>query len=331
MHRRVRTVLRSAALLSAATLVGMFAAGGALAQAWPAKPVTIVVTVPAGGSIDAVARAIANELSPALGQPVVVSNRGGAGGNIAADAVARSAPDGYTLLMGSSSTLTINPYIYRSMPFDPEKAFAPIAMPARINMILVTHPKSDASTLPQLVARIKANPGRLSYASSGTGALSHLAGELLATQLGAGLVHVPYKGIAPAANDLLAGQVDFMFDSASLVGQIKAGKVQALAVIGPNRLPILPNVATFRELGMPAIEAAGGFYVIAAPAGTPPAIVQRLNAEIVRIGKLPAVNDRIVAIGLEPASATPEALAAALRDEYRRLGPIVQAAQIPKE
>ncbi len=300
----------------------------ALAQAYPSKPVNLVVTVPAGGSIDAMARALATELTPALGQPVVVANRAGAGGNIAAEYVAKSAADGYTLMITSSSTLVLNPFVYKSIPFDPVKSFEPIVIPARLNMILVAHPKTNATSIRELVAMLKAQSGKASYGSSGNGTLPHLAGVLFNNETGTEATHIPYKGIAPAVNDLLAGQIEYMFDSATTVPHIRAGKVRALAVIGPNRLSSLPEVATFKELGMPGMEAAGGWYGIFAPAGTPRDIVQRLNQEVVRILRQPNIRERIAAMGLENATSTPEELAAALRDDLRRFAALVKQANV---
>ena len=295
---------------------------------YPAKPVNLVLTVSAGGSVDAVARMLGADLTQALGQPVLVQNRAGAGGNIAAEYVANAAPDGHTLLMFSSSTFTLNPFVYKSLAFDPEKSFVPVAMPARLNMILVAHPKHNVATFEQLLALLKAQPGRLNYGSSGNGTLPHLAGVLLGMQTGTTANHVPYKGIAPATNDLLAGHIDFMFDSATTIPHIRAGKVRALAVIGPKRLSSLPDVASFRELGVPEMETASGWYGIFAPAGTPPAIVARLNQEIVRIMRQPSIVEKVAAMGLETASATPQEVGIALRNDLRRFAPVVKQANV---
>ncbi|HVL55327.1 MAG TPA: tripartite tricarboxylate transporter substrate binding protein [Burkholderiaceae bacterium] len=299
-------------------------APSAAAQTYPSKPVTLVATVPPGGSIDVMARWIGQELGKSLGQPVVVENRPGAGGNIAADHVARSAPDGYTLMITSSSTLTINPHVYRSLPFNPEKSFVPIVIPARLNMVLVVHPKHDVTSVHDLAGRMKADKGKFNFASSGVGTLPHLASELLTMRVGAQANHVPYKGLGPAMNDLLAGQVDFMFDSASSVPHIKAGKLRALAVVGPNRLAAIPDVPTFREIGIDGMETAAGWYGIFAPNGTPRPIVDRLSAEIRKILDMPATKERFIAIGLEPATSTPEELGAALSNDLKQLGQLVR-------
>lgn len=288
----------------------------------------MVSTAPAGGSIDAVARLVASDLSGVLGKPVIVDPKPGAGGNIAAAFVAKAEPDGHTLLITASSTLTINPHIYRSLGFDPEASFVAIVSPAAQNLMLVVHPKHGVSTVQQFIALLSAKPGRLNYASGGTGNLQHLAGEVFGMETGTRANHIPYKGVAPALNDLLAGETDFMFDSASSVAHVKAGKLRALGVIGPGRMAALPEVATFRELGIPGMEAVRGYYAIAAPAGTPQGIVQRLNAEIIKILRTPANMERVAAIGLDPHSTTPEELAAALREDRARFSRVVKQANV---
>jgi tripartite-type tricarboxylate transporter receptor subunit TctC len=298
------------------------------AQPYPTMPITLVVTTPPGGSIDAVARLIANDIDKGLGRPVVVVNRGGAGGNIAADQVAKANADGHTLLMTASSTLTVNPWIYQNLPFDPEKSFAPITIPARQNNILVVHPKLSVSSLQEFVALLKSDPGKYNYGSAGTGSLSHLAGVLFAEQSGTESTHVGYNGIAPAMLALIAGQVDYMFDSATSLPHIRAGKLKALAVIGPNRLAAMPEVATMRDLGYPGMETARSWYGIFAPAGTPPAIVQTLNRAIVATMRKPEIADRVTAMGMESATSTPEELAAAVREALKKYAPVVKRAGI---
>ena len=302
--------------------------GQAVAQAWPSRPLALVVTVPAGGSIDAMARLIAPELGKAIGQTVVVENRAGASGNIAAEYVAKAPADGHTMIILSSSTFTLNPHVFATLPFDPVKDFAPVVMPARLNLLLVVHPKLNVTTVAQFIDLLKSQPGKLNYGSSGAGTTPHLGGEIFALRTGTSANHIPYKGIAPALNDLLSGQTDFMFDSASSVPHVRAGKLRALAVVGPSRLAALPDVATFRELGINDMEVAGGWYGIFMPAATPRDVVTRLNAEAVKILRMPATIERLSAIGLVPASSTPAELGAALRDDLQRLGPIVKAAKI---
>jgi tripartite-type tricarboxylate transporter receptor subunit TctC len=317
------TALRALLALLGATLASV-----ALGQTYPGKPLNLIATVPAGGSIDAVARIAAQDLGAAIGQPVIVGNRAGAGGNIAAEYVAKAAPDGYTLLITSSSTLAINPHLYKTLPFDPEKSFAPVIMPARQNLILVAHPKLRVGTYKEFLSVLKAQSGKLNYGSSGEGTLPHLAGVMFNGYMQTAASHVPYKGIAPAMNALVSGEVDYMFDSASTIEQIRAGKVRALAVIGPKRLAALPDIATFRQLGMPQMEAARAYYAILAPAGTPADIVQRLNRELTRILRQPANMEKISAIGLENATSTPEELMQAVREDLRHFGSIVKQANI---
>lgn len=309
-------------------VVALAVAVTAQAQTYPTKPVTLVSTAPAGGSIDAVARLIATDLAKMLAQPVVVETKPGAGGNIAAEYVSKAAPDGHTIMISSSSTLTTNPHIYRSLPFDAEKGFAPIIQPTRMNMILAVHPKLNVASVAQFVVALKAQPGKLNFASGGIGTLQHVAAELFAMQTGTKANHVPYKGVAPAMTDLVAGQTDYMFDSATSVPHVKAGKLRALAVVGPERLPALPDVATFKELGIGGMEAAAGYYAIVAPAGTPREIIDRLNAAMTRILREPAVMERISAIGLEPHTSTPEQLGLALRNDRERLAQVIKAAGV---
>jgi tripartite-type tricarboxylate transporter receptor subunit TctC len=318
-------MLRSALLVACLALTPQLAVAQA---AYPSKVVTLVSTAPAGGSIDAVARIVASELTESLGRPVIVATKPGAGGNIAAGFVAKAEPDGHTLLISASSTLVINPHIYRSLPFDPEASFAPIIMPAAQNMILVVHPKLKVSSVSQLIALLKSQPGKLNYASGGTGNLQHLGGEIFNYQTGTQANHVPYKGAAPALTDMLAGQTDYMFDSSTSIPHVKAGKLTALAVVGPNKVAELPQVATFRELGMPWMEAARGYYVIAAPAGTPAAIVQQLNGQIAAAIRKPANSAKISAQGLDPVTSSPQELAAALREDRTRFADVVKKAAI---
>jgi tripartite-type tricarboxylate transporter receptor subunit TctC len=313
-------------ILTGAALAALAAAPAALAQGttFPAKPVTIIVSVSAGGSIDTIARTLAEELAKNLGQPVIVENRPGANGNIAAQAVARAAPDGYTLLATGGSTLNLNPHLYKQLPFDPLKSFVPITMTARTNLILVVHPKLKVDTVEGLVALAKAQPGKLNYGSAGNGSLLHIAGELFNDAAGIDTNHVPYKGLAPAVNDLLAGQIDFMFDSATTVPHIKAGKLKALAVVGPNRLAALPEVRVLSTYGIKGVEVASGWHGLFAPAGTPPDVVAKLNAEAVKVLSMQKVKERISALGAEPASSSSAELAKRLASDVERLGPIVK-------
>ena len=313
---------RFAALAAVAALAAPAAASAQ--AAYPSKPITIIVTVSAGGSIDTIARTLAEELAKSLGQPVIVENRPGANGNLAAGAVARAAPDGYTLLATGGSTLNLNPHLYKQLPFDPLKSFAPITMTARTNLILVVHPKLKVDTVEAFVALAKAQPGKLNYGSAGNGSLLHIAGELFNEGAGIDTNHVPYKGIAPAVNDLLAGQIDFMFDSATTVPHIKAGKLKALAVVGPNRLAALPELKVLSAYGIKGMEVASGWHGLFAPAGTPPEIVARLNSEVVKVLAMPKIKERISALGAEPASSSSAELAKRIGADIERLGPIVK-------
>ncbi|MDX3905341.1 MAG: tripartite tricarboxylate transporter substrate binding protein [Pigmentiphaga sp.] len=314
-------------MLGAVALSVPFLAG-AQSPSFPQQPVSIVVTTAPGGSVDAIARAIAADLGKAFGKPVVVENRPGANGNIAAMHVKNAAPDGHTLLMLSSSTFTLNPFVLDRVPFDPQKDFAPVAMTAGLNMVLVAGPTVKAASLDELLSTMKARPGQLNYGSSGNGSLPQVAAELLAKRTGTRATHVPYKGIAPALNDLLAGQIDFMFDSGTAMPHINAGKLRALAVIGPNRLSIFPDVPTFKEAGVEGMEVAAGWHGIFAPAGTDPAIVERLNAEINRSLASAAMRDRMASMGFESVALPAAALGRALREDLQRLGPVVKQAGI---
>lgn len=319
------------ALRLATLLPALLASSSAIAQSYPKDTVTLVSSAPAGGSIDFVARLVANGLGTALGKPVIVEARPGAGGNIAAAHVAKAPADGHTLLIMASSTVTVNPHIYKSLPFDPEKSFAPIISPAGMNLILVVHPKLGVSTLREFIDLVRAKPGKLNYASGGIGNFQHLAGEVFGTETGTRSNHVPYKGAAPALNDLLSGQTDYLFDSATSIPHVKAGKLRALAVLGPNRVAALPDVATFRDLGLEGMEAVRGYYAIVAPAGTGDDIVQRLNAEIVKILHQPSSKERIADIGLDPITSTPHELAKMLREDRVRYGKVVRQAKIIAE
>jgi tripartite-type tricarboxylate transporter receptor subunit TctC len=292
--------------------------------AYPSKPIHIIVSVSAGGSIDTIARAVGEALSQSVNQPVVIENRPGANGNIAAVAVARAAPDGYTLLATGGSTLNLNPFLYRELPFDPVKSFAPITLTARTNFILVVHPKLGVDSVEAFIALAKAHPKTLNYGSAGSGSLIQIATELFNTTVGIETNHVPYKGLAPAVNDLLSGQIDFMFDSATTMSHIQAGRLKALAVIGPNRLPALPEIKTLAEYGIKGVDVASGWHALFAPAGTPTGIIDRLNGALQPILASAKIRDLIISLGAEPAASTPDQLAKILATDLERLQPIVK-------
>lgn len=313
--------------LLAAALAACALPGAALAQAWPAKPIRVIVNFPPGGAVDTVARAITNPLSEALGQPIVVENRAGANGNIGGEAVARSAADGYTLLVSSGSMVSVNPHLYPRMPFDPGKDLVPVASAARVAVYLMTHPKVPVSTVQEFVRYVKANPGKLSFGSPGSGSSPHLATEMMKSQAGLFALHVPYRGAAPALQDLLAGQVDFHFDPGVGLQHAKNGRLKLLAVGSMKRSPLFPDVPTLHEAGLKGFDAdtVFGFY---APAGTPPEIVNRLNREINRILATQSVKDRLVAMGGEALPLSPAEFAARAQDDHKRFGAIIKERRI---
>ena len=313
------------ALLAALAAVALLPA--AQAQTWPSRPIRIVVNFPAGGAADQIARLVAQPLQDALGQPVVVENRGGSGGNIGGDVVAKSPADGYTLLMSSGGMVSVNPHIYPKMPFDPAKDLVPVASAARVLVYLTVRPTLPVNNIQEFFAHVKANPGKLSYGSPGNGSSPHLAGEMMKSQAGLFAVHVPYRGAAPALQDLLAGQIDFAFDPGIGLNQVRAGKLKLLAIGSMHRSPLFPDVPTLDEAGLKGFDAdtVFGFY---APAGTPPAVVNRLNAEINRILGTPAVKDRIQALGGAALPLTPAQFAAKAAEDSKRFGAIIKERKI---
>jgi tripartite-type tricarboxylate transporter receptor subunit TctC len=298
------------------------------AEAWPSRPIRMVVPFAPGGGSDVTGRIIGQKLSELLAQSVVVDNRPGAASMLGTDLVARAAGDGYTLLLADLA-LTINPaYFVKQPPADPAKAFTGVALVAETPYILMVNPGVPAGTIKEFIALAKAQPGKLTYASSGNGTNPQLGGILFGMQTGTSSLHVPFGGIAPALNALLGGQVDYMFDSATSIPHVQAGKVKALAVVGQARLSSLPTVPALSELGFADMTAVNGFYAVMATAGTPPDVVSRLNTEIVRIMRQPGVMERVNGMGLVNATSTPEQLGQAIADDLRRLGPIIREAKI---
>jgi tripartite-type tricarboxylate transporter receptor subunit TctC len=292
---------------------------------FPAKAVRFVVPFPAGGPLDIAARAIGQKLNEGWGQPVIVDNRPGAGGNIGAEMVAKAVPDGYTILMGAVSTHAINPWLYAKMPYDPIRDFAPVSLVTQVPNVLVVHPSVPARNVKELIALAKAKPGPLNYASGSTGSAGHLAGELFNVMAGVKTVHIPYKGAPAAVIDLLAGQVSFMFDNlASALPNIKAGRVRALAVTTLRRSPLLPELPTMSEAGLKDFDVSTWFGVFA-PGDTPKAIVDRLNAGIVAALKSPDLRERLAALGAEPMPDTPEQFAAFIKTELAKYEKVVKA------
>ena len=294
--------LRQLAFLCAVIL----APASAFGQDFPSKPVRFVVGFTPGGPSDILARALGQKLAERWSQQVVVDNRPGAGGNLAAEAVAKSSPDGYTWLLGNNSILATNQSLYRSLPYDPVRDFAPVALVAIQPNILVVHPSLPVSSVEELIRFAKANPGKLNYASSGSGAAAHLAGELFKAMTGVELVHVPYKGAQPALTDVIAGQVQLMFaTSASVIPYIKAGRLRALAVTTAQRSASVPELPTVAEAGVPGFEATT-WHGVVVPAATPAAIVARLNEEINSALGEKDLKDRLTSLGAEISTGTPK-------------------------
>jgi len=303
-----------------------FAAGmisTSLAQTWPTHPIRLVVNFPPGGAADLLARLIGQSLGETLGQPVVIENKGGANGNLGGEAVARSAPDGYSLLMSSGSMVAINPHLYASMPFDPAKDLIPVASVARVPFYLVVRAENPVQDFKAFIADLRANPGKRNFGSPGIGSSPHLAAELLKKMTGTDAVHVPYRGAAPALNDLLAGQLDFLFDPGIAIEHVKAGKLRAIAIGSPQRSPQLPDVPTLAELGLAGFDADAIFGVYA-PAGIPRDIVARLNTEINRALATVALKERIMAVGNIPAAMSPDEFGERAREDSKRFGAIIR-------
>jgi tripartite-type tricarboxylate transporter receptor subunit TctC len=295
------------------------------AETYPAKPVKLIVPFPPGGSLDFAGRLIAQKLSEAWGTSVVVENRPGAGGNIGADLVAKSAPDGYTILLGALSTHAVNPSLYAKMPYDAVKDFAPITLIAVTPNVLVVNATSPVQNVKEFIAYTRANPGKLSFGSGSNGSAGHLAGELYKVETGTDSVHIPYKGGAPATQALLAGDTQFMFDNlANAMAQVKGGKLRALAVTTAKRSSLAPELPTMAEAGLPGFDIST-WYGLFAPAGTPPAIVAKWNADVTKILTAPDVRARFVADGAEPAPNTPEQFAQFIASELTKYARIVKA------
>ena len=301
-------------------------AGVAAAQtAYPTKAIRYVVPFPAGGPLDIVARAIGQDLSKSWNQPVIIDNRPGAGGNIGADAVAKSAPDGYTILMGAVSTHAINVSLYRKLPFDPVKDFAPVTLITQVPNVLIVHPSVPARSVKDLIALAKSRPGQLAFASGSTGSAGHLAGELFKTMAGIDMVHVPYKGAAPASIDLIAGHVSLMFDNlASALPNIDAARVRPLALTTIKRSALVPALPTISEQGLRDFDISTWFGILA-PAATPAEIITRLNAEVVRILHTASMKERLAALGAEPVGDKPDEFAAFIKSEIPEYAKIIKA------
>jgi tripartite-type tricarboxylate transporter receptor subunit TctC len=296
----------------------------AAAEEYPTRPITLVVPYAAGGGNDIMARTAADKMSPALGQQIVIENRGGAGGSIATRQVAHAAPDGYTLGLGGTGTLAVDPTLYPNAGYDPRKDFAPIGLIGTSALVLVIHPSIPAHNVKELIAYAKANPGKLNFASAGVGSGIHLAAEYFKVQAGIEMTHVPYKGSAPALADLVGGHVSMYFSSLPpAIGLVKDGKIRALAVTGLTRSPIFPDLPTVAESGLPGFEAVLHYGIIA-PAGTPKPIVQKLNAALRQAVMSDELKQKLAADGTEPLASTPEEYAADIDKEETKWSAIVK-------
>ena len=306
----------------ASTLVAF--AAGAFAQAYPTRPIKLVVPFPPAGSTDLSARAVAGKLGERLGHPVVIENKPGAGGNIGADQVAKAAPDGYTLLVGTVGTHAINPSLYSKMPYDHLKDFAPVILLSTTPNVLVVYAGWPVKSVPDVIREAKAKPGEITFASSGSGTSIHLSGELFKSMAGLQMTHIPYKGSGPMQIDLISGQVNMSFDNLSAaMAQIKAGKLRALAVTGAARSPMLPDIPTVAEAGLPGYEATS-WNAVFAPAGTPREIVDRLAREIDAILKSPDTRKFFAEQGAEAGGGTPAQLADFVRSETAKWSKVVK-------
>ena len=310
--------------IAAALFVAVAFSGGATAQGWPEKPVRFVVGFTPGGPSDILARALGQKLAESWGQQVVIENRPGAGGNIAAELVAKSAPDGATWLLGNNSILATNQSLYGRLGYDPVKDFAPVALVAIQPNILVVNPDVPVKSVKELIALAKAKPGELNYASSGSGAAAHLAGELFKAMTGVQMLHVPYKGAQPALTDVIAGQAQLMFaTSASVIPYIKSGRLRALAVTTAQRSASVPDLPTVSEAGVPGFEATT-WHGVVVPAATPAPLVERLNADIVRVLRMRDLRERLESLGAEVAPGTPRDFAEYIAREIPKWAKVVK-------
>ena len=314
---------------SLAVSVGMAGAllssPAALAQAFPNKPLRLICPFPPGGAVDIASRAIAQELSKNLGQPVTVENRPGAGGNIGGAEAARANPDGYTIFMTTSGIQAINPVLYAKMPFDPSKDLVPVSALVSLNNVLVLHPSIKANSVPEVIAMARSQPGTMNYASSGSGTSIHMSGEMFKSLTGVNITHIPYKGSAPAMTDLLGGQVMMMFDNIpSAIPHIKSGKLKALATTGAKRDPLLPELPTLAEAGISGYES-GVWFGLAVPANTPRDVIMKLNAEAIKGTRSPEFVKRMTELGYNIMGTSPEVMTDMSRAEVQRWGPIVRA------
>ena len=311
-----------------ALLAGLFVPPSAIAQQYPVRPIRVVVAFAPGGASDVLARLLAERLTEAFGQTVVVDNRPSAGGIIGTDLVAKAAPDGYTLLVGSAAAFAITPHLQTKLPYDTTKDFVPVAPFTSLIFVLNVHPDVKATSVKELIALAKSRPGMLNIGSAGNGTTTHIVGEMFKYAAGTDMVHVPYKGAAPAMVDLIAGRIHVLFDAAvTTLPQWKARRVRALAVGGTESSPLFLELPTISEAGLPGFTA-GNWFGVFAPARTPPAVVTRLNAEITKAVSSPAARQAMAASGAQPLTASPEQFRRLVQSEYERYGKLIKAAGI---
>ena len=313
----------AALVIAAATVTSGFAQNAA--HNYPDRPLRIIVTFPPGGPTDIIARAVGQKLAEAWGQPVVIDNRAGAGGNIGTDLAAKSGADGYTLLLSNFGPLAISPFVYSKLPYDPLKDLTPITMAATSWFFLVTNPALPATSVRELIALAKAKPGQLAFASAGNASPSHLASALFQTSAGIRLIHVPYKGGAPSVSAVIGGEVQMAIESPPpIVPQVKAGKLRALGAARSTRSPLLPDVPTVGEAGLPGFEV-GSWYGFHAPAGTPRPVIDKLHAEMVKAMNTPELRERFAAVGADIVANTPAQYGAFVEAELKKWGAVIKA------
>lgn len=302
-----------------------------IASTYPTRPIRLVVPFPPGGPADVLARVVGDKLGAAMGKPVVVENRAGAGGNIGMELVAKAAPDGYTLVLAPAGNLTVNPSLYRNVPYDVAKDFAPVTVIAAVPNVLVVHPSVPAHNVSELIAYARANPGKLNFSSPGAGSGAHLAGELFKSMTKTDMVHVPFTGIAPAVTAVVSGDVQLMFAGApSVLQHVRAGKLNALGVASLKRIATAPDLPTLAESGLPGFDVTS-WYSIVAPAATPAEIINRLHDEIAKALREADVREKLAGLGAEPVANTPAEFAAMIRTEGAKWGEIVRSAKITIE
>jgi len=318
-------LMRIAAFLFALAMSGL-----AAAQSWPSRPVRMIVPFPAGGPTDVLTRALAEKLSAALGQAVVVDNKPGAGGTIGSDFVAKSAPDGYTLLMATGSTHSVGPYLSK-VPYDPQKDFTPIIYVGKATNILLVSPTLGVSNVRELIELAKKNPGKLNYSTSGIGSVAHLTSEMFASMAGIKIVHVPYKGTQLSIPDLMSGQIAMLFDNVlTAKPHVEGGKLKGIAISSRERSSLVPGIPTVSESGLPGFDSWNWFGVFG-PAGTPPAVVERVNAELNRLVGDAAIKDRFAQLGFETTGGTPADFAAVVQSEARKWSQVIREANVKPE